>query len=92
MSASTGKDKTTLVLSTTNQAGALYKILEPFADANVDMLSIESRPSRQGLWDYVFFIDIEGHAEDEKVATALSLLKDKVKMLKLLGSYPKAVF
>ena len=92
VSASTGKDKTTLVLSTTNQAGALYKILEPFADANVDMLSIESRPSRQGLWDYVFFIDIEGHAEDEKVATALSLLKDKVKMLKLLGSYPKAVF
>ena len=92
VSAPTGRDKTTLVLSTPNQAGALYKILEPFANANVDMLSIESRPSRQGLWDYVFFIDIEGHAEDEKVASALSLLKDKVTMLKLLGSYPKAVF
>lgn len=92
ISTPTGRDKTTLVLSTANQSGALYKILEPFANANVDMLSIESRPSRQGLWDYVFFIDIEGHAEDEKVANALALLQDKVKMLKLLGSYPKAVF
>jgi len=80
------------VVSTTNQAGALYKTLEPFASANVDMLNIESRPSRQGLWDYVFFIDIEGHSDDAKVAAALVSLKDKVTMLKLLGSYPKAVF
>lgn len=92
VSAPTGKDKTTLVLSTNNQAGALYNTLEPFASAGVCMVNIESRPSRQGLWDYVFFIDIEGHSEDEKVATALSSLKDKVNMLKLLGSYPKAVF
>jgi chorismate mutase/prephenate dehydratase len=92
VSASTGKDKTTLVVSTHNEAGALYKTLEPFATAAVDMLNIESRPSRQGLWDYVFFIDIEGHSEDAKVATALASLKDKVTMLKLLGSYPKAVF
>jgi len=88
----TGKDKTTLVVSTNNQAGALYKTLEPFANAGVDMLNIESRPSRQGLWDYVFFIDIEGHSEDTKVAEALASLKNKVTMLKLLGSYPKAVF
>jgi chorismate mutase/prephenate dehydratase len=92
VSSPTGKDKTTLVVSTTNQAGALYKTLEPFAIAGVDMLNIESRPSRQGLWDYVFFIDIEGHSEDEKVAAALTSLKNKVTMLKLLGSYPKAVF
>ncbi|MDO9213853.1 MAG: prephenate dehydratase [Methylococcales bacterium] len=91
-SAPTGKDKTTLVVSTSNQAGALYKTLEPFASAGVDMLNIESRPSRQGLWDYVFFIDIEGHSEDAKVADALALLKNKVNMMKLLGSYPKAVF
>jgi chorismate mutase/prephenate dehydratase len=92
LSAPTGKDKTTLVVSTINQAGALYQTLEPFASANVDMLNIESRPSRQGLWDYVFFIDIEGHNEDAKVAAALESLKNKVTMLKLLGSYPKAVF
>jgi chorismate mutase/prephenate dehydratase len=91
-SAPTGKDKTTLVVSTVNQAGALYKTLEPFATAGVDMLNIESRPSRQGLWDYVFFIDIEGHNEDINVADALTLLKNKVNMFKLLGSYPKAVF
>ena len=80
------------MVSTNNQAGALYKTLEPFANAGVDMLNIESRPSRQGLWDYVFFIDIEGHSEDTKVAEALASLKNKVTMLKLLGSYPKAVF
>ena len=91
-SAPTGKDKTTLVVSTANQSGALYQTLEPFANAGVDMLNIESRPSRQGLWDYVFFIDIEGHREDAKVAAALASLKNKVTMLKLLGSYPKAVF
>ncbi|MFI3187620.1 MAG: prephenate dehydratase [Methylococcaceae bacterium] len=91
ISASTGKDKTSLVVSTGNQPGALYRILEPFARFNIDMVQIESRPSRQGLWDYVFFIDIEGHSEDIDVARALAILKDNVKMLKLLGSYPKAV-
>lgn len=91
-SAPTGKDKTSLVVSTRNQPGALHKTLEPFATVGVDMVNIESRPSRQGLWDYVFFIDIEGHSEDENVAQALALLKDKVNMLKLLGSYPKAVY
>jgi len=55
------------------------------------MVHIESRPSRQGLWDYVFFIDIEGHSEDEVIAQALDIVKDNVKVFKLLGSYPKAV-
>jgi chorismate mutase/prephenate dehydratase len=88
----TGHDKTTLVVSTDNRAGALYRMLEPFAKTNVDMLSIESRPSRQGLWDYVFFIDIVGHSDDENVAQALTELKTKVSMFKRLGSYPQAVF
>ncbi len=88
----TGYDKTTLVVSTDNQAGALYRMLEPFATVGVDMLSIESRPSRQGLWDYVFFIDILGHGDNEQVAYALSELKTKVTMFKNLGSYPQAVF
>jgi chorismate mutase/prephenate dehydratase len=55
------------------------------------MLSIESRPSRQGLWEYVFFIDIAGHSEDDNVAKALDALKTKISMLKSLGSYPQAV-
>lgn len=88
----TGHDKTSLVVSTDNQAGALYRMLEPFAKANVDMLSIESRPSRQGLWEYVFFIDIAGHRESENVMNALTELKTKVSMFKCLGSYPQAVF
>ncbi|MDI1230736.1 MAG: prephenate dehydratase [Methylobacter sp.] len=91
ISTPTGNDKTTLVVSTGNQPGALHRILEPFARLNIGMVHIESRPSRQGLWDYVFFIDIEGHCEDNDVAKALELLKANVNMLKLLGSYPKAV-
>jgi chorismate mutase / prephenate dehydratase len=91
LSSPTGKDKTALVVSTGNQPGALHKILEPFAKFGIGMVNIESRPSRQGLWDYVFFIDIEGHSEDKVVAQALDTVKDSVKMFRLLGSYPKAV-
>jgi chorismate mutase/prephenate dehydratase len=92
ISTSTGKDKTSLVVSTGNKPGALHRMLEPFATFGVDMVNIESRPSHQGLWDYVFFIDIQGHANDSAVAQALISLRDKVNMLKILGSYPKAVF
>jgi chorismate mutase/prephenate dehydratase len=92
ISTSTGKDKTSLVVSTGNKPGALHRMLEPFATFGVDMVNIESRPSHQGLWDYVFFIDIQGHANDSAVAQALVSLRDKVNMLKILGSYPKAVF
>jgi chorismate mutase/prephenate dehydratase len=91
ISASTGNDKTSLVVSTGNQPGALYKILEPFAKFGIGMVNIESRPSRQGLWDYIFFIDIEGHKEDKDIAQALDTVKENVKMYKLLGSYPKAI-
>ncbi|MCQ8102785.1 prephenate dehydratase [Methylomonas sp. SURF-2] len=88
---STGLDKTSILVSTGNQSGALYRILGPFAEYGISMVHIESRPSRQGLWDYVFFIDIEGHRDDEAVAKALQVLQSNVKMLKILGSYPKAV-
>lgn len=91
ISGPTGKDKTSLLVSTGNQPGALYRVLEPFAQHGIGMVHIESRPSRQGLWDYVFFIDIEGHADDEKVAAALDMLQARVSMLNILGSYPKAV-
>jgi len=88
---STGHDKTSILVSTSNHAGALYRILGPFADYNISMVHIESRPSRQGLWDYVFFIDIEGHRDDPNVAKALHALQSNVNILKILGSYPKAV-
>ena len=88
---STGLDKTSLVLSIGNQSGALHKILEPFSKHGISMTHIESRPSRQGLWDYVFFIDINGHQDDVNVAEALTGLKNNVTLLNILGSYPKAV-
>ena len=88
----TGADKTSLLLSTHNHPGALYGVLEPFARYGISMTRIESRPSRRGVWDYVFFIDVDGHQEDPELAEALVELSDVVTMLKVLGSYPKAVF
>ncbi len=88
---STGNDKTSILVSTRNESGALYNILRPFAQYHIGLSHIESRPSRQGLWEYVFFIDINGHAQDEGVRQALATLEENVNLLKILGSYPKAV-
>ncbi len=88
---STGLDKTSLLVSTDNKAGSLHKILQPFAEYGIGLSHIESRPSKQGLWDYVFFIDIIGHKDDENVVKALESLKGNVNLLNILGSYPKAV-
>jgi chorismate mutase/prephenate dehydratase len=87
----TGSDRTSLLLSTRNHPGALYTMLEPFAHFGLSMTKIESRPSRRGLWDYVFFIDVEGHREDPALSNALQALEPNVTMLKVLGSYPRAV-
>lgn len=86
----TGDDKTTLLLATRNVSGGLYRLLAPMADAGVSMSRIESRPSRRGKWDYVFFVDVEGHQNDAHVAKALESLKKEAQMCKVLGSYPKA--
>ena len=86
-----GQDKTALLVSTKNQPGALYTILEPLAKSGITMTRIESRPSRQGVWEYVFFIDIEGHRDDSDIAKALSQLEQASSMYRVLGSYPKAV-
>ncbi|QBQ54856.1 prephenate dehydratase [Nitrosococcus wardiae] len=86
-----GNDKTSLLLSGPNRSGLLYDLLRPLADNEISMTRLESRPSRRKLWEYVFFIDVEGHMEDPKVATALATLKDQASFLKLLGSYPRAV-
>jgi chorismate mutase/prephenate dehydratase len=86
-----GKDKTSLLISGQNRAGALAGLLAPFSRHNINMTRIESRPSRKGLWEYVFFLDIDGHVKDERVASALAELDREVAFMKVLGSYPKAV-
>lgn len=86
-----GSDKTTLLLSTANKPGSLFQLLQPLAQHGVSMTRIESRPSRRGMWDYVFFIDIEGHAHSEPVKSALAELQQQAAVLKILGSYPRAV-
>jgi len=84
-----GRDKTSLMVAVHNKAGALYSLLEPISRNGVSMTRIESRPSRVSKWDYVFFVDIEGHVEDENVAAALAELASVASQLKVLGSYPK---
>jgi chorismate mutase/prephenate dehydratase len=84
-----GADKTSLMVSVRNKAGALYRLLEPIARHGVSMTRIESRPSRVSKWDYVFFVDVEGHVEDGNVAAALRELDEETSLLKVLGSYPK---
>jgi chorismate mutase/prephenate dehydratase len=86
-----GDDKTSLLVSTPNKPGALYQLLEPFARNGISMSRIESRPSRLANWEYVFFIDINGHVEEPSVAACLDALRTEAAMLKVLGSYPKAV-
>jgi len=88
-----GADKTTLLVSAshTDAPGALFGLLEPLARHKISMTRIESRPSRRRKWDYVFFIDLEGHAQSEPLVTALAELKTRASLCRVLGSYPKAV-
>jgi len=88
-----GVDRTTLLVSIshTDAPGALQRLLQPLADHRVSMTRIESRPSHKKKWDYVFFIDIEGHADDKHVAKALAELKKRASLFRILGSYPRAV-
>ena len=86
-----GNDKTSLLISVQNKPGSLYRLLKPMAEHDVSMTRIESRPSRQQMWEYVFYIDVEGHREDASVAKALEALKQEAFVVKVLGSYPKAV-
>ncbi len=87
-----GRDETSLVMSAPNRPGAVHALLEPFATHGVSMSRLESRPARTGLWEYLFFVDLEGHASDLAVAAALEELRRKAPFLKLLGSYPAAVY
>lgn len=88
--APSGKDKTSLVLSTANRPGAMHDLLAPLARNSVSMTKLESRPARSGLWEYAFFIDIEGHQQDAPVVAALTELQQVAAGVKVLGSYPLA--
>ncbi len=89
--APSGRDKTSLVMSVRNRPGAMHDLLAPLAEHGVDMTRFESRPSRTGMWEYVFFVDIEGHQQEAHVARALEALREHASFLKILGSYPVAL-
>lgn len=91
-SGASGRDKTSLIMSAHNRTGALSTLLAPFSDAGVSMTRLESRPARHTLWEYVFFVDIEGHRDEAPVRAALEELARRAAYLKVLGSYPVAVY
>ena len=84
----TGKDKTSLMLSIKDKVGALYDLLRPFASNGISMTKIESRPSRRKAWEYIFFVDVEGHMEEERVNRAIEEINGRCLFMKILGSYP----
>lgn len=83
-----GRDKTSVMFSIKDKVGALYSCLKTFTDCGINLTKIESRPSRKKMWEYIFFVDIEGHIEDEKIKKALDQLEQQCTFLKVLGSYP----
>jgi len=84
----TGKDKTSLLLSIKDEPGALLRLLLPFQANRINLTRIESRPSKRRAWEYNFFLDLEGHVDDENVCAVLKQLDGQVKHLEVLGSYP----
>jgi chorismate mutase/prephenate dehydratase len=86
-----GNDRTSLLVFIRDEAGALFNVLSPLAKHGVSMDRIESRPSHQGLWQYAFFIDVEGHVESPAVAAALAEMREAAARVEVLGSYPRAI-
>lgn len=86
-----GADKTSIIVSSRNRPGALFALLEPFHRGGISLTRIDSRPSRTEKWAYVFFIEFEGHCQDDNVRAILAELQEQSIMLKTLGSYPRAV-
>ncbi|MCX8066096.1 MAG: prephenate dehydratase [Candidatus Hydrogenedentes bacterium] len=86
----TGDDKTSILISIKDRPGALFNLLMPFAESNINLTKIESRPSRQKPWEYVFFIDFLGHVKEKNVQKVLEEVSEKARNLKVLGSFPRA--
>jgi len=91
LSHSTGKDKTSIIFAVEHKPGALFNVLEVLKNFNINMTKIESRPNRENPWEYIFFIDVEGHKEDRDLSMALKDLEKRTLFLKILGSYPRAI-
>jgi chorismate mutase / prephenate dehydratase len=89
--APSGRDKTSLVLSVRNRPGALLELLAPLARHQIGLTRLESRPARNGAWEYVFYIDLDGHHADANIQAALHEVEDQCSFLKVLGAYPVAV-
>ena len=87
----TGRDKTSLVFSTKHIPGSLYRVLEVFAVRGINLTRIESRPEKKSPWNYVFYVDFEGHRADTKVKETLGIMGERCTYVKVLGSYPKAL-
>jgi chorismate mutase/prephenate dehydratase len=87
-SGSTGRDKTSILFAMRNEPGALYRILEPLARLGINLTKIESRPAKQRPWEYVIFVDLEGHRDTPLVSSVLSEIGERTLFLKVLGSYP----
>ncbi|MBI3541551.1 MAG: prephenate dehydratase [Deltaproteobacteria bacterium] len=85
-----GKDKTSVLFSVKDEPGILYRMLEPFHERKINLTKIESRPIKKKVWEYIFFLDMDGHCEEVKLAEALQALEKRCLFVKLLGSYPKA--
>jgi len=86
-----GDDKTSLLITAKNQPGSLFHLLKPLAEHGLDMSRIESRPSKNANWEYVFFLDINGHVDSEPLKGALLELEQEAELMRVLGSYPRAV-
>ncbi|MDJ0836686.1 MAG: prephenate dehydratase [Acidobacteriota bacterium] len=86
----TGRDKTSVLFSFSDQPGILARMLEPFRKRDLNLAKIESRPVKRKAWEYVFYLDIEGHIDDDPIANAIAELKDFCHLVKHLGSYPRA--
>lgn len=89
--APSGHDRTSIMFSVKDEPGALFKILKPLADAHINLTKIESRPLKKRNWEYIFFIDIDGHMEDEEVSRVLRKMERVCNFVQVLGSYPKEI-
>jgi chorismate mutase/prephenate dehydratase len=86
----TGDDKTSVMFTTAHAPGALHRVLGVFADAGINLTHIDKRPSGRDNWSYTFFVDLEGHRDDDSVARALERARTQAHELWVLGSYPRA--
>jgi chorismate mutase/prephenate dehydratase len=89
MQSASGNDKTSIMFSVNDEAGILYHMLEPFSKRDINLAKIESRPMKGRAWEYIFFLDMEGHIEEPRIASAVEELREHCQFLKVLGSYPK---